>query len=280
MQFGSFELFIAWDGYFRLDGGAMFGVVPKILWSRTDPADDRNRILLSINPLVVKTGNSVFLIDTGIGSEWDDKSRDIFGIDRKSTVTSSLEHKGIGKEDITGVIFTHLHFDHSGGAVERNENGLFQPAFPNAVYYIQRGEWECAVKPNERTKASYPPENFLPLKKANAVHFLDGDGDIAPGISVLVTGGHTPYHQVVLLRSEGNIACYCGDLIPTSSHLHLPNIMGYDTNPLDTLEAKRRLITQAINEHWLVIFAHSPRMKAGYLVERAKKVELEPMELT
>ena len=275
MHFGSIELNIAWDGYFRLDGGAMFGVVPKPLWSKIEPADERNRILLSLNPLVIRSKAGIFLVDAGIGSGWDEKRRDIFGIEQPQTLHSSLEALGISKNDVTGVICTHLHFDHIGGAVEKAEDGAIRPAFPNAKYYIQRGEWECAVKPNERTRASYISEHFISLKKAAVIHFLDGSGEIAPGIAVEVTGGHTLHHQIIFVRSDGRTACYFGDLIPTSSHLHLPYIMGYDTHPVDTLAAKKRLIEQAITEHWLVIFSHSPIIKAGYLIQKEKSTEIK-----
>ncbi len=279
MKLGKFELQIAWDGYFKLDGGAMFGVVPKPLWDKKDPADDRNRILLSLNPLIIRFDNEIILVDTGIGDKWDEKNSDILCLKRSDNLLNSLSKLGIGKNDITGVLLTHLHFDHSGGAVELNDSGELIPAFPNAVYFIQEGEWDFATNPNERTRASYIPDNILPLNKYGKVNFLNGNQEIFPGITVEITGGHTPFHQMVLIESEGNKACYCGDIIPTASHLKVPYIMGYDTNPLDTLEYKKKCIKRAIDEEWLVIFPHSPRMRAGYLKETDSGVVLKQVEV-
>ena len=279
MKLGKFELLIAWDGYFKLDGGAMFGVVPKPLWSRNDPADDRNRILLSINPMVIRYDNEVILVETGIGDKWDDKNKDIMDLNRKDNLLKSLKEFAIEKQDVTGVILTHLHFDHSGGAVELHENGDLIPAFPNAKYFIQQKEWDFAVSSNERAKASYIPENFLPLEEHGHMVFLNGDQEILPGIYGEVTGGHTPHHQVIHLESEGKKACYIGDIIPTASHIKLPYIMGYDTNPLDTLASKKRLINSALDEKWLVIFPHAPRIHSGYFQDTGSGIVLNPFDL-
>ncbi len=279
MKLGKFELLIAWDGYFKLDGGAMFGVVPKPLWSRNDPADDRNRILLSINPMVIRYDNEVILVETGIGDKWDDKNKDIMDLNRNDNLLKSLKEFAIEKQDVTGVILTHLHFDHSGGAVELHENGDLIPAFPNAKYFIQQKEWDFAVSSNERAKASYIPENFLPLEEHGHMVFLNGDQEILPGVYGEVTGGHTPHHQVIHLESEGKKACYIGDIIPTASHIKLPYIMGYDTNPLDTLASKKRLINSALDEKWLVIFPHAPRIRSGYFQDTGSGIVLNPFDL-
>ena len=279
MKLGKFELLIACDGYFKLDGGAMFGVVPKPLWSRNDPADDRNRILLSINPMVIRYDNEVILVETGIGDKWDDKNKDIMDLNRNDNLLKSLKEFAIEKQDVTGVILTHLHFDHSGGAVELHENGDLIPAFPNAKYFIQQKEWDFAVSSNERAKASYIPENFLPLEEHGHMVFLNGDQEILPGVYGEVTGGHTPHHQVIHLESEGKKACYIGDIIPTASHIKLPYIMGYDTNPLDTLASKKRLINSALDEKWLVIFPHAPRIRSGYFQDTGSGIVLNPFDL-
>lgn len=279
MHIGKFEILIAWDNYFKLDGGAMFGVVPKPLWNKSAPADERNRILLSLNPMVIRFDKEVFIVDTGIGDKWDEKNKDILALDRSSNLIKSLSEICINKEDVTGVILTHLHYDHTGGSVEKDENGGLTPAFPNAQYYIQRGEWDFAVNPNERTKASYLPENFLPLLEHSRVQFLKGNEEIVSGIRVEVTGGHTPYHQIVLIESGGKKACYLGDIIPTNSHIKVPYIMGYDTNPLDTLAAKKKLIKQALEENWLVVLPHAPRLHAGYLQQTENNVVLSPVDL-
>jgi len=279
VRIGKFEILIAWDNYFKLDGGAMFGIVPKLLWNKTNPADERNRILLSLNPMVIRFDKEIFIVDTGIGDKWDKKNKDILALVQTSNMTKSLSEMGINKEDITGVILTHLHFDHTGGSVEKDTNGSLMPAFPNAQYYIQQGEWDFAVNPNERTKASYLPDNFLPLHEHRRVRFLKGDEEIVGGIRVEVTGGHTPHHQIVLIESGGKKACYLGDIIPTNCHIKIPYIMGYDTNPLDTLEAKKRLLRRAIEENWLIVFPHAPRIRAGYLKQTENGIILTPADL-
>lgn len=279
MQIGKFDIKIAWDGYFKLDGGAMFGIVPKPLWSRSDSADDRNRIVLGLNPMVIRSSDKIFIVDTGIGDTWDKKNLDILGLDRSVNLTASLREMGINKEDVNGVILTHLHFDHSGGATELDGNGSPIPAFPNAVYYVQKKEWDFAVNPNERTAASYLPENILPLDKNKQVRFLDGDGEIEEGIYCEITGGHTPSHQMVILESGGQKVCYVGDIMPTSSHIKLPYIMGFDTNPMDTLTAKKKLIAKALEENWLIVFPHSPHLKAGYLRQTDKGITLENIDI-
>ncbi|MCP4727867.1 MAG: MBL fold metallo-hydrolase [bacterium] len=279
MKLGKFEIYSAWDGYFKLDCGAMFGVVPKPMWSRTDPPDDRNRILMSMNPLVIKTGKEIFLVDTGIGDKFPEKQIDFLGLDRNVNLNNSLAEMGIRREDITGVILTHLHFDHAGGNTFINGKGELEPAYPNAVYYIQQGEWNLAMSAGPRTKASYLEENYVPLRDNKQVHFLRGDSEIIRGIHVEVTGGHTEHHQVVYIESDDKKAIYFGDIIPTSSHVRIPYVMGYDTHPLTTVEVKQRLVPQAVKENWLVIFPHSPRMKAGYLEDDERGFKLNTVDM-
>ncbi len=279
MKIGKFDIYTAWDGYFKLDGGAMFGVVPKTLWSKTDPPDDRNRILMSMNPLVIKKDSDIFLVDTGIGDKFPEKQIDILGLDRSVNLNNSLSEMGINPEDVTGVILTHLHFDHAGGNTIFNGKGEVEPAYPNATYYIQKGEWDLAMNAGPRTKASYLEENYIPLRENKQVEFLRGDCEIIRGIQVEVTGGHTEHHQVIYIESDGQKAIYFGDIIPTSSHVRVPYVMGYDTHPLTTVEVKERLLPQAVKENWLVLFPHSPRMKAGYLEETERGFKLNPVEL-
>lgn len=278
MRIGKFEIYIAWDGYFRLDGGAMFGVVPKVMWSRNDPPDDSNRILMSLNPMVIRWDKNVFLVDTGIGDKWNEKMTGVLQLDRKDNLLRSLKELGISREEITGIVHTHLHFDHNGGSTEQM-NGSIVPTFKNARYYVQKGEWDFAVSPNERTRASYLEENIAPLSEHKVVEFLHGNQEITSGLKVRVTGGHTPDHQAVILESEGKTVCYLGDLVPTASHLRIPYIMGYDTHPMDTLSAKKEILDQALKENWLLVFPHSPRMKAGYLEQTDDGVKLSPVDL-
>ena len=265
MKLGKFEIYPVTDGKFRLDGGAMFGVVPKVLWEQCCPADEKNRIQLGLNCLLIRAHGKNILVDTGIGNKWDAKYVDMFAIDRTPPLHASLQALRLTAEDIHVVINTHLHFDHSGGNTVREDGGQLVPAFPKARYFIQRGEFEDAARANERTRASYRHENFTPVAHVAQWEFLDGDTEIAPGVSVVVTGGHTAHHQAVKIQSEGKTAIYLGDLIPTVSHLPLPYIMGYDLYPLQTLESKRWILDQAFEEKWLLVFEHDPKVQMGYV---------------
>lgn len=264
MKFGTFDIDLVTDGRFRLDGGAMFGVVPKVLWERCCPADEKNRIALGLNCLLIRAGGKHILVDTGLGAKDDPKFQDLFAVDRTPPLTESLTRQGLRPEDIQLVINTHLHFDHAGGNTSR-ENGQVVPTFPRATYMVQRGEYEDAVRANERTRASYRRENFTPIAHVNQWTFLDGETEVLPGVSVVVTEGHTRHHQSVKIESEGRVAFYLGDLIPTVSHLPLPYIMGYDLYPLQTLETKRWVLDRAYAEHWLLLFEHDPRLVMGYV---------------
>ncbi len=263
MKFGQFEIYPVVDGRFRLDGGAMFGVVPKVLWERCCPADEQNRIELALNCLLIRAHGKNILVDTGLGGKQDEKFRKMFAVERRPTLQESLKAVGIEPADIDMVINTHLHFDHAGGNTMKGEDGKLKPAFPRAKYLIQAGEFEDGVHPSERTKASYRPENIVPVADHDRWELLDGETEILPGISVVVTDGHTRHHQGVKIESEGKIAFYLGDLIPTVSHLPLPYIMGYDLFPLQTLEAKRRILDKAFEQQWLLLFEHDPKIQMG-----------------
>lgn len=265
MKLGAFDIFPVTDGRFRLDGGAMFGIVPKVLWEKVAPADERNRIALGLNCLLIRAHGKNILVDTGIGPKWDDKTIDMFAIDRKPPLQDSLNALGLTADDIHMIVNTHLHFDHAGGNTMRGNGGALIPTFPKAKYFVQRGEYEDAARANERTKASYRRENFTPIAHVNQWEFLDGDTELLPGISAVVTNGHTRCHQGVKIESEGKMAFYLGDLIPTVSHLPLPYIMGYDLYPLQTLETKRWILDLAFAEKWLLIFEHDPRVLMGYV---------------
>jgi glyoxylase-like metal-dependent hydrolase (beta-lactamase superfamily II) len=264
MKLGKFEIYPVTDGKFRLDGGAMFGVVPKVLWEKCCPADEKNRIQLGLNCLLIRAHGKNILVDTGLGSKVDPKFQDRFAVERRPPLDDSLKKVGLAVEDVHMVINTHLHFDHCGGNTHR-ENGQVVPAFPKAKYFVQRGEYEDAVRANERTRASYLKENFTPVAHVNLWEFLDGETEVVPGVSVVVTGGHTAHHQAVKIHSEGKTALYLGDLIPTVSHLPLPYVMGYDLYPLQTLEAKRGILDRAFEEKWLLVFEHDPKVQMGYV---------------
>jgi glyoxylase-like metal-dependent hydrolase (beta-lactamase superfamily II) len=204
MRFGAFELFSLSDGFFGLDGGAMFGIVPKPLWERTNPPDERNRIRLALRPLLVVAGKERVLVDTGIGDKWDARNTDIYRIEHTDTVESSLARAGFKPEDITKVVLTHLHFDHAGAATKLDSTGKPVPRFPNARYYVQQKEWELALNPNHRSRAAYLPDNFLPLQAARQLELIDGDSRLALGLELelVLTGGHTPGHQIVVITDN------------------------------------------------------------------------------
>src|SRR5574341_268595 len=265
MKLGALEIYPVTDGRFRLDGGAMFGVVPKVLWEKCCPADDFNRIPLSLTCLLIRANGKNILVDTGLGSKEDDKFQHMFAVDRTPTLLDSLKRLGLGREDIHMVINTHLHFDHAGGNTMKQGNGAIRPTFPKAQYFIQHGEFEDAARGNERTKASYRRDNFTPIAHVNQWEFLHGDTELLPGVTAIVTAGHTRCHQSVKIESEGKVAFFLGDLIPTVSHLPLPYIMGYDLSPIQTLETKRWVLDRAFEEKWLLLFEHDPLIQAGHV---------------
>jgi len=264
LKLGSIEIFPVSDGEFRLDGGAMFGVVPRAIWEKTNPPDEKNRVTLGLNPLLVRTSEANILVDTGIGGKGDEKFNSIYAVDRKKTLKGSLKDKGLAPDDIDIVICTHLHFDHAGGNTVV-EGGRLVPAFPKARYMVQRGEWEAAMSPNERTRASYRPIDFVPLMDAGVLELIEGDGEVAKGVSVFRTSGHNRDIQLVAVRSEGKTAVFLGDIIPTTTHLNLPYIMGYDLFPLDTLKAKKEILAEAAANGWLLVFEHDPAATMGYV---------------
>ncbi|HEY3197972.1 MAG TPA: MBL fold metallo-hydrolase [Nitrospirales bacterium] len=262
MKLGKFDIQPVTDGRFRLDGGAMFGVVPKVIWQRCCQPDDQNRIQLGLNCLLIRSGRKNVLIDTGLGDKEDAKFQEMFAVERIPPLRDSLKAQGLSPEDIYMVINTHLHFDHAGGNTVREE-GSVVPTFPKAKYIVQRGEYEDAARANERTRASYRRENFTPVAHVDQWEFVDGETEVLPGVTVMVTEGHTRCHQSIKIESEGQVAFYLGDLIPTVSHLPLPYIMGYDLYPLQTLETKRWVLDRALNENWLLVFEHDPRVVMG-----------------
>ncbi len=275
MKLGAFEIYPLTDGMLRLDGGAMFGVVPKTVWEKHHPADSQNRIQLELGVLLIKAQGKNILVDTGIGNKCSDKFNKIYGVERRPSIEESLLKCGLSADDIDLVINTHFHFDHAGGNTRLDDNGQIHPTFSKASYFIQKGEWEAAKAPNERTKASYLLENYEVLTDQACLNLLEGDSEILKGISVIRTPGHTAHHQAVLIESQGQKAVFLGDLIPTASHIPLPYIMGYDLFPLTTLETKRTLLEQAFEEHWLLIFQHDPKVRMGYLKQVENRFLLE-----
>ncbi|RMH22058.1 MAG: MBL fold metallo-hydrolase [Gemmatimonadetes bacterium] len=255
-------------GTVRLDGGAMFGVVPKPLWERRIPADERNRIPLALRCLLVEAPDALVLVDAGVGAKESERFRDLYGVENEGAPTrleDAIRRAGFQPDDIDIVVCTHLHFDHVGGLTVLDENGVARPAFPRARHVVQRGEFEFAHRRNERIRASYVPWNFDPVAEAGLFDFVEGEALVTAGVRVAPTPGHTPHHQSVWIEGGGRTACYLADVCPTTAHLPLPWIMGYDLEPLVTLESKRALWQRALDEDWLLIFEHDPRVAWGSL---------------
>lgn len=278
MQLGDFELISLSDGDFRLDGGAMFGVVPKPLWERRAPCDEKNRIFLSMRPLLVTTPTQRVLIDAGCGDKMSDKEAAIYGFDRARNLDHALAAAGLTAADIDIVIASHLHFDHAGGFTARVD-GRIVPRFPNARYKIRRDEYIDATHPHERNRASYFAENYVPLVDAGVVDFIEADGEVLPGISVWRTGGHTMHHQLIKIESGGRTAVFPADLMPTAAHIDEPWIMAYDLYPMDTLAYKRTFVREAIAGEYVIFFEHDPTMAAGIIREEAGKKRVEKVAI-
>ena len=275
MRFGSLELTSLSDGEFRLDGGAMFGVVPKPLWEKRAPADERNRIRLGLRPLLVR-GEKLMIVDGGIGGKMSAKEHDIYGIDRRVTLDGSLAAAGVQAGDIEIALATHLHFDHVGDFTVRDADGTLRPHFANARHIVRRGDWDDATHPHERNRASYLADNFMPLHAAGLIDFHDGDIEVMPGVRVVRSGGHAMHHQVVYLESEGRTAVFTADMIPTRAHIDEPWIMGYDLYPMDTLAFKKAFVREAIEREYLILFEHDPDIAAGYIREKDGRKYVEP----
>lgn len=263
----------------RLDGGAMFGVVPKPLWERRIPADERNRIQLGMRCLLIEHASGLVLIDTGAGNKEDQKFKDIYGIENegangRTSLEDGFAQVGVTPADVGLVINTHLHFDHAGGNTYIDEKGEVQLSFPKARYVVKKGEYDYATHPNERTAASYFERNFMPVVRSHKFEFVVREKEIVKGIRVVPTPGHTPFHQSVLIDSAGERALFLADMCPTSAHLPLPWIMGYDVEPLVTLETKRRIFRQAEDEGWLLIFEHDASVPWGRIEHDGKGYRL------
>lgn len=256
---GNFELYTIETGHFVLDGGAMFGVVPKTLWSRGIEPDKKNRIPMTLRCLLVKstaTGR-IYLIDDGIGTKFDEKMSTIYGVDNsKHTLESSLAHHGFSKNDITDIIFTHLHFDHCGGTTYFDEQGELAFTFPQANMHIHSAQWETATNPNAREKASFLKENIGPLTTSDKVNLIDTGHEFEPGLTTFVANGHTLGMQLPIIKGDGKTLVFMADLLPTHVHLPLPWVMGYDMFPTQTLLEKDEFMKQAVDENWYLYLEH------------------------
>lgn len=277
-QLGNFELTICSDGTYFLDGGAMFGVVPKPLWEKRAPADEKNRILLGANTVIVRTGKHVIAIETGLGNKLPPKLREIYSAGEQ--LPASLAAAGVRVDEIDIVINTHLHFDHCGWNTRRDESGRIVPTFPNARYFVHRGEVEHGHKQLDRDRVSYISDNYDPLVESGQMTLLDGNlADIVPGVTCEMFPGHTEQLMAVHIDSGGQRATYISDLIPTSAHLDPTWVMGYDLFPLTSIEERKRFYTRAIPEKWLVLFTHDHHNPMGRITLNEKgRPELRPLE--
>ena len=270
MKIGKFKLHIVNSGSFALDGGAMFGIIPKTLWQKSYPPDEKNRIQLVTRNLLLVSESKKILIDTGMGDKWDVRSKEIYRIDQsENSLETSLKSVGITPEEITDVILTHLHFDHSGGGVKQ-ENGKFIPTFSNAKYHVQKRNYEWAVSPSERDSGSYIKKNFVPLIDEGVLNLIEGEKNFNDEIEFIIVNGHTFAQQILKISDSSNTILYCADMFPTSSHVSLPYVMGYDLQPLVTVEEKKKILPAAIEENWKLFLEHDP-YSAVITVKRTDK---------
>jgi glyoxylase-like metal-dependent hydrolase (beta-lactamase superfamily II) len=263
LTLGDFELSVFSDGTYPLDGGALFGVVPKSMWSRKVAADEKNHVTTGLNSLLIRTGKQNILVETGMGNKLSERMIKFYG--QPAELLKSLNAGGLAPEDIDIVINTHLHFDHCGWNTIRSKDGKIAPTFPRAKYYAPEGEWQYARRPSERDAISYIPENYDPLVQSGRMTLLKGGEEIVPGVSVKTFPGHTAHMQAVIAESGGRTACYISDLIPTTAHIDITWGMSFDLYPLQTIESRKQYYAKAIPEKWLTIFTHDPKTPWAYV---------------
>jgi glyoxylase-like metal-dependent hydrolase (beta-lactamase superfamily II) len=269
MQIGNYKLSVINTGFFRLDGGAMFGIIPKNLWEKTNPTDGQNRIKLATRNLLLENGSRKILVDTGMGDKWDEKAKKIYDIDQKrNSIEIALHELNLKPEDITDVILTHLHFDHTGGSTKSEKDKLV-PAFPNAKYFVQKKNYEWAMNPSERDKGSYIKENFAPLFEEGILNLIS-DESFDNEINFIVVNGHTFGQQLLKISDSKNTILYCCDLFPTTSHIPLPYVMGYDLQPLITVTEKKKILPVAVEENWKLFFEHDPETVLATVINTDK----------
>ena len=258
MKIGKYNLYEVNSGSFALDGGAMFGIIPKLLWEKSNPPDEKNRISLVTRNLLLVSDSKKILIDTGMGNKWDARSREIYRVNQSEySMELSLRKLGYTFDDVTDVILTHLHFDHVGGSVTQS-NGKFTPSFRNAKYHVQKQNFDWAINPSERDRGSYIKKTFVPLMEEGILKLINGEQKFDDEIDLIIVNGHTFGQQMVKISDASNTLLYCADMFPTSSHISLPYVMGYDIQPLVTVEEKKKFLPVAVEENWKLFLEHDP----------------------
>jgi glyoxylase-like metal-dependent hydrolase (beta-lactamase superfamily II) len=266
------KLYTINTGLFKLDGGAMFGVVPKSIWNKLNPADNNNMCTWAMRCMLIETGNKLILIDTGIGSKQDDKFFSFYYLHGEDNLQKSLNTLGFSAEDITDVILTHLHFDHVGGAVERNKDGKMLPAFKNATYWSHESHWQWATNPNDREKASFLKENFIPIQESGQLKFLNAENKLFEGFSFELSNGHTESMIIPVIEYKGEKIAYMADLIPSAAHIPIPYVMGYDVRPLDTMKEKKSFLQTAAEKNYVLFFEHDPLIECVSLQQTERGI--------
>jgi glyoxylase-like metal-dependent hydrolase (beta-lactamase superfamily II) len=281
MKIGPYTIHSIATGTFSLDGGAMFGIVPWVFWSKLNPPDERLRILLAARCWLIQGNGKTILVDDGNGTKWSAKLKDIYRLDNTNAdLLSSLKNLGVSRNDVTDVILTHLHFDHAGGSTMMND-GKLEPTFPRAKYYVQRKHWELSQNPTDKDRASFMSDDFMPLMDRRILELIEGEVELFPGIEVLVCNGHTAAQQLPKISDGNTTMLFCCDLVPTTSHLPYPYIMAYDVRPLVTLEEKKKILPRAFEEHWILFLEHDPVTEAitlkksdkGFVIDQKLKLD-------
>jgi glyoxylase-like metal-dependent hydrolase (beta-lactamase superfamily II) len=277
MKFGDFEIIPFIERHFRLDGGTMFGVVPKKIWNRLIPADENNLVPMTTNLFVLRTGDKNILLDCGLGDCLSDIEKKIYAAEGDSAIESGLSEIGLSSDNIDFVFLSHLHTDHAGGAV-KSVNSEYVPRFENAQYITQKQEWHDALNPNERTVAVYNPKRFKPLEDSGQLQLVDGDAEIVPGVKVVRTGGHTPGHQALEANSGDTTVVYYADILPSSFHVRIPYVAAVDLDPMRTMAVKKELIPRLLEGNNAVAFDHDTKIKIGTIYQKDYKVGVTPVE--
>jgi glyoxylase-like metal-dependent hydrolase (beta-lactamase superfamily II) len=277
MRFGKFEIIPFVEQRFKLDGGSMYGVVPKKIWSKFAPADEDNLVEMETNIFLLKANGKNCLLDSGLGDCLSAVEKKIYAASGETNIERGLQSLGLNADDIDFVLLTHLHTDHAGGAV-RSENGKLVPRFKKATYFAQKIEWNDATNPNERTAAVYIVDRLTVLEKSGLLELVDGEGEIMPGVRLVRTGGHTPGHQAIEATSEGFTAVYYADIVPSSNHIRIPYVAAVDLDPLRTMEVKRKLVARALEVDMAIAFDHDLKIKIGRLTEEKGIIAVNKIE--